>query len=109
MHGGRVLDGKNLYSTEVDSTYNSKNLINSGDKNILQQLYTLPQIISKKRICTHLRARREFEKALVELFPSLERRWPTVGGTQVDFLSLSLLIRLVVVLVLLALLVALLL
>ena len=88
MHGGRVLDGENLYRKEEDSICISKKSINSGDKNILQQLYTLPQIISKKRICTRLRARREFEKALLQLFPSLERRWPSVGGTQVDFLSL---------------------
>ena len=49
---------------------------------------TLPQIISKDRMCSRLRARREFEEAFLDMYPNLERRWPTVGGSPVDFFSL---------------------
>ena len=43
---------------------------------------TLPQIISKD-ICSRLRARREFEETFLDMYPNLERRWPTVGGSPV--------------------------
>ena len=86
MHGGNILSGEKSHHKENEQLLNDVTEVEEVEDT--SNIFLLPQVIPENRICTRIRARREFEKALTELFPALESRWPTLGGTHVDFLTL---------------------
>ena len=87
MHGGNILSGEKSHHKENEQLLNDVTEVEEVE-DTRPTFFSLPQVIPENRICTRIRARREFEKALTELFPALESRWPTLGGTHVDFLTL---------------------